>query len=96
MGGNYVLLENYNLRSTDWPRRMVARIVADLHCFSDQSRSREARHGRGLAANAHCGNLKARPSSDLHRVRRKSSVNGNWGFCSFGGTTIVPAVWPVS
>src|SRR5450432_3130928 len=30
------------------------------------------------------------------RVRRKSSVNGNSGLCSVGGTTIVPAVWPVS
>jgi hypothetical protein len=29
-------------------------------------------------------------------VRRKSSVNGNSGLSSTGGTPIVPAVWPVS
>ena len=34
--------------------------------------------------------------ADLHLVRRKSSVNGNSGLSSFGGTTIMPAVWPVS
>src|ERR1035441_6384476 len=33
--------------------------------------------------------------ADLHRVRRKSSVNGNWRLSSFGGATIMPAVWPV-
>ena len=51
---------------------------------------------RGEAANRPLRERQGDACADLHRVRRKSSVNGNSGLSSFGGATIMPAVWPVS